>query len=63
MIAQVLHTGGIRRTAEIFREVAYSTDIVQRGLLAIFAHPQVVDHALAQRTDARPPSFHDLLLS
>ena len=63
VIAQILHAGRVRRAPEILREVAHGADVIELRLLAQLPHPHVVDHALAQRTDARLLSFHGLLLS
>jgi hypothetical protein len=41
--------------AQILREVAHGAHVVQLRLLAKLAHPHVVEHALAQRADARLP--------
>ena len=45
--AQILRRGGIGRAAEEAGEVDHREDIMALGLVREFAHPHVIEHALA----------------
>ena len=60
IVAQVIDGGGVRRAPEVLREVADCADVGALRLGVELAHPQVVEHALAQRADAGGRCVHGL---
>jgi hypothetical protein len=51
--AQVLGSGGVRRSAKKRGELAHGADVALPRVLSELAHAHVVEHALAQRRDGR----------
>ncbi|HQT34259.1 MAG TPA: hypothetical protein PLE06_09480 [Thiobacillus sp.] len=58
VVAQVLHAGGVGWPVQIAGELSHRAQIVALCLGGRLAHPHVVEHALAKRTDSFMGRFH-----